>query len=1193
MKRIMTALFAVLLCVSMPLCAAAAENETENIFRIASLADWAAFAENCRLDAWSARKRVFLECDLDFTGRTLTSVPIFSGHFDGGGHVISGISLTGTGSEQGLFRQVAEGAVITRLTVSGEILPSGSKSTCGGIAGQNGGVLSFCSFSGTVAGDGRIGGIAGVNEKTGLIANCMVSGEIRGTHETGGIAGSNAGTVLLSSNRAAVGTVLVESGGAFSGLALDLDHLTSVTQSDLAGVMDIGGIAGLSSGLIQQCENYGHIGYPHVGYNVGGIAGRQSGRISDCANYADVYGRKDVGGIVGQMEPFTEWRLSDDLLMQLRQQLDTLDMLIDRAVQDADAAVSSAKPRLEEARGYVDSAVSALDSMAGQTVDFVDGNIGTLNEISARIAEITAEMEAVAGDAAESLDALERAMNAVRRVFVHLTEASEISGDGIDALLEAIDLLEAALDETKRAADLVQDGFEALRGALGDPEKMSAALRDIAAGMAALGEAFSGASSAFSDLEAASAALTGSESWQAFMESAALEPGSGETIAAFQALLGSEEFASFCQSAASASGALAIGLRQAGDSLGAAAEGVFSLMTSIKMDPDALKQAASDFEAAVRKTGQALYTFSLAGEALDEALVLLPGINYALTSAAKEAASAASSFRASVARLLDAAEGIEALLHEQGNRESIVFSDFGEDFRTAQQMLYSALQALSASVSDGTSAAAEDGGAVIRDLGAISDQLSVLFNLLLDGAERIGSAGSADDYKEDVSDTDQPRGAGEIADCRNRGDVQGDVNVGGVAGAVALEVSFDLEDELDISGFLFSNAKFQIYAAIRNSDSCGAVTAKKSCAGGIAGRMDYGLAVGSTGSGTVECEQGDYTGGVVGYATGFIKNCYARAGLSGQNYVGGIAGTGWNIENCVSYCQISRALEHTGAIAGTADGVLAGNLFIGNGISGVDGISYAGRAEMADGETLFSDPSLPEVFREVRITFLVEGDPIEDVVLLPGETLASLPAVPDRDGMYWVWNSLPYPLVYSMTLQGSYHAFRTTLATHEDPPHFLAEGCFGSNQTLTVEAWMPLSLPSDLENDGEAEAYRLTVEDYAEPLLVRMRASAGRIYCPSGSGWMEISAETDGSYLVFALENGSGFVYVPQSGAHTLVIVGGALAGALLLAAAVWLALRRKKKRAAKNRAALAAEQKSFDKPIQTEQKTPDQAGLK
>lgn len=158
--------------------------------------------------------------------------------------------------------------------------------------------------------------------------------------------------------------------------------------------------------------------------------------------------------------------------------------------------------------------------------------------------------------------------------------------------------------------------------------------------------------------------------------------------------------------------------------------------------------------------------------------------------------------------------------------------------------------------------------------------------------------------------------------------------------------------------------------------------------------MDYGLAVGSTGSGTVECEQGDYTGGVVGYATGFIKNCYARAGLSGQNYVGGIAGTGWNIENCVSYCQISRALEHTGAIAGTADGVLAGNLFIGNGISGVDGISYAGRAEMADGETLFSDPSLPEVFREVRITFLVEGDPIEDVVLLPGETLASLPAVP-------------------------------------------------------------------------------------------------------------------------------------------------------------------------------------------------------
>lgn len=90
-----------------------------------------------------------------------------------------------------------------------------------------------------------------------------------------------------------------------------------------------------------------------------------------------------------------------------------------------------------------------------------------------------------------------------------------------------------------------------------------------------------------------------------------------------------------------------------------------------------------------------------------------------------------------------------------------------------------------------------------------------------------------------------------------------------------------------------------------------------------------------------------------------------------------------------------------------------------------------------------------------------------------------------------------------MTLQGSYHAFRTTLATHEDPPHFLAEGCFGSNQTLTVEAWMPLSLPSDLENDGEAEAYRLTVEDYAEPLLVRYGAQvrAGYIVRAAADGW--------------------------------------------------------------------------------------------
>ena len=56
----------------------------------------------------------------------------------------------------------------------------------------------------------------------------------------------------------------------------------------------IGGIAGVSSGIIRDCINSEKVGYLHVGYKVGGIAGLQSGSIDNCLNEAGVYGRKDI-----------------------------------------------------------------------------------------------------------------------------------------------------------------------------------------------------------------------------------------------------------------------------------------------------------------------------------------------------------------------------------------------------------------------------------------------------------------------------------------------------------------------------------------------------------------------------------------------------------------------------------------------------------------------------------------------------------------------------------------------------------------------------------------------------------------------------------------------------------------------------------------------------------------------------------
>ena len=115
----------------------------------------------------------------------------------------------------------------------------------------------------------------------------------------GGIAGQNYGAVIQCRNSGGINTTEVDA-------ELDLDAINREQLNAAENVpvcTDIGGVAGYSSGIIQSCTNSGGVGYDHVGYNIGGIVGRQSGYLDGCANSGDILGRKDVGGIAGQLEP--------------------------------------------------------------------------------------------------------------------------------------------------------------------------------------------------------------------------------------------------------------------------------------------------------------------------------------------------------------------------------------------------------------------------------------------------------------------------------------------------------------------------------------------------------------------------------------------------------------------------------------------------------------------------------------------------------------------------------------------------------------------------------------------------------------------------------------------------------------------------------------------------------------------------
>ena len=81
-----------LLGIALPVCAEETEEQPEIAvveFKITTAEDFVAFAENCRLDSYSQNLAVTLEKDIDLSGVSFESVPIFSGSFDGGGHTIT------------------------------------------------------------------------------------------------------------------------------------------------------------------------------------------------------------------------------------------------------------------------------------------------------------------------------------------------------------------------------------------------------------------------------------------------------------------------------------------------------------------------------------------------------------------------------------------------------------------------------------------------------------------------------------------------------------------------------------------------------------------------------------------------------------------------------------------------------------------------------------------------------------------------------------------------------------------------------------------------------------------------------------------------------------------------------------------------------------------------------------------------
>ncbi len=215
----------------------------------------------------------------------------YSGHFNGQGHTISNLYMSGDDQYIGLFGYV-KGATIENVTVTGSVSSMFSfiyypdtyesfEGAAGGVVAYlNGGTIRNCHVDMTVSGGYTIGGICGELDSDGLIENCTTLGSaVQGGEDVnyiGGIVGDLwSGTVRDCTNAATVGNILETANYA-------------------------GGIAGASFGIIENCLNFGNVEIAGTYGGHGGITGNQGIDciVRNCGNYGTVSGYC-TGGIVG------------------------------------------------------------------------------------------------------------------------------------------------------------------------------------------------------------------------------------------------------------------------------------------------------------------------------------------------------------------------------------------------------------------------------------------------------------------------------------------------------------------------------------------------------------------------------------------------------------------------------------------------------------------------------------------------------------------------------------------------------------------------------------------------------------------------------------------------------------------------------------------------------------------------------
>ena len=204
---------------------------------------------------------ITLDKNIDLTGKSWTPIGTdydnsYTGTFDGGGHTITGLTVTTNDKYAGLFGYLGNfnngAATVKNVVMDGiQITCNHRLGYAGGVAGYSWGTIENCSVSGSISGTVSVGGVVGV-QRDRPITGCSSSATVKGMVQVGGVAGQ---TIFGATLTACYAT---------GNVTIEIDRTQDISGGGLVGFND--GISLLSCYATGNVTSTGSsTGYVHIG----------------------------------------------------------------------------------------------------------------------------------------------------------------------------------------------------------------------------------------------------------------------------------------------------------------------------------------------------------------------------------------------------------------------------------------------------------------------------------------------------------------------------------------------------------------------------------------------------------------------------------------------------------------------------------------------------------------------------------------------------------------------------------------------------------------------------------------------------------------------------------------------------------------------------------------------------------------